>query len=178
VTTVLLAATTVMCGVLTVAFLGTLRTLTQLRLRLAGYGEGALPTSALLGAGVALPAELVDAIPDPGDDAIVAFLSGTCESCWSLADELGRVDVDQVLACVVDEADELAERLPARVTIVEPSAAARAAESLGIDVTPVVIHQRDGYVVGASYGSSAHTVSDVNALAAASGPPLRREVIR
>jgi hypothetical protein len=88
--TVLLVLLTVSCALLTVAFLGALRTLAAVRLQLHGYG-GAGTAAMRIDFGRKLPDALVAAFPRSDGDGLVAFLSGDCETCWGLADELGAV---------------------------------------------------------------------------------------
>jgi hypothetical protein len=162
---VLAAAMTAMCVLLTVAFLGALRGVAELRLHLRGYAPAGLE-SLRLAAGNELPEQLVGALPRPGDDALIVFLSSGCQSCWELAVQLEEVGVDQVLACMLAEDQGLRDRLPTSATVAELGVARSAADALGVRSTPLVVLQRDGYILGTAAGVSAQSAKDLQRLVA------------
>lgn len=168
--TVLLVLLTVSCALLTVAFLGALRTLAAVRLQLHGYG-GAGTAAMRIDFGRKLPDALVAAFPRSDGDGLVAFLSGDCETCWGLADELGAVGKCPVVACLVGGDEKgLGERLGPGVIVAPRELARDVAEELRIDATPVVVLHRDGYIVASAIGTGVRDREDIDRLWLGIGP--------
>ena len=170
--TVLLVLLTAACVLLTIAFLGALRTLTALRLRLHGYG-GAGTAAMRIDYGRRLPDSLIEAFPGPAGDGLVAFLSTDCETCWNLAGELGSIRKCPVVACVVGAEEgegALRDRFGSDVIVAPRTLARGAAEEMRIDATPVVVLHRDGYIVASAIGTGVQDGADIERLWMGIGP--------
>ena len=157
-------ALVVMCVVLTVAFLASLRGIAELRLRLAVDSGLTGPPHLVIGR--RLPDQLLERLGEHQTESIVAFLSGTCGSCLQLAGELDRTAAP-VVACVVGPPDET-ERVLAAMPDGIPVITGDVAEQLRIDMTvqtfPTAVVQRDGYIVVIGQGSGADAAADLDDL--------------
>lgn len=152
-TAVLAVVLTVSCIALTVAFLGTLRTAAELRLRIAGAGDesGAFR----LDAGTSLSEKLLSSLPDLHAVGLLLFLSEDCSTCWQLVEQfhlLGLGDAPLAVCIIGRDKGDMRRRFPPKVLIIEPSIARDAARHFNIDTTPIAVVHRDGYVVGSARG--------------------------
>jgi hypothetical protein len=154
-------ALVVMCVVLTVAFLASLRGIAELRLRVAADSGLTGPPHLVIGR--RLPDRLLELLGEHGTESIVAFLSGTCGSCLQLASELDRTAAP-VVAVVVGGSDEVVAAVPEGVPVITGDVA----EQLRIDMTvqtfPTAVVQRDGYIVVIGQGSGADAAADLDDL--------------
>ena len=168
--TVFSIALTFTCVALTVGFLGTLRGIAEVRLRLAGAGN----TQFRLDAGTGLPEPLLAALADPRALGVLIFLSEDCGACWQLVDELPNLQLDgaPVTVCLIHaDTGKMRDKLGPGFNVVEADVAAQAARHLRIDSTPIVVVHRDGYVVGSAHGSSAESIGTLQRLWSASAMP-------
>jgi hypothetical protein len=165
-------ALTITCVALTIAFLGTLRGIAEVRLRLAGAGaEG---NQFRLDAGTGLPEGLLAVLPDPRRLSLLLFLSEDCPACWKLLDDLRAAPIEgaQVAICInSDDPKRIRARLGPRVTNVDGPLAAQIFKQFNINTTPVAVVHRDGYVVGSAYGASAESIDTLRRLWLASTQP-------
>jgi hypothetical protein len=146
---------TVTCVMLTIVLLANLRGIAELRLTIAGFTTDPVPRVARLDAGRALPDALISALYDPHEETLIVFLSTGCETCWRVARDLHNVVEVPVKVCVIGEnGDQLAATIREPVVCIDQAIAAGAAGELQVDVTPLAILQRDGYILGTAYGSS------------------------
>jgi hypothetical protein len=162
----ILLALTAATGLPTVAFLGTLRGLAEMRLRLAGHDFTGLEPMRT-DPGRPLPEELKAAFPAwtaaPGG---ILFLADDCPTCLRLAGELGSFPhVDRLLFCpVTGDGREIRERLPAAVTEVPEPVAVGLVDALNVWVTPVLVLQQDGYIVARGLASGAESLEAIENL--------------
>lgn len=162
-TTVITAALSLTCAVLTVALLGALRGIAELRLRLVRAGSGA-DGSFRLASGRVAPDLLNDALtPRIIGDALVAFLADDCEGCWEVAENLKQLGVaPSNLAIALDvDRGELRQELAPHGWFLPAEVAKSAALELGIDFTPVLIIVRDDAIVGVAYGTSVTSLDEL-----------------
>jgi hypothetical protein len=165
-------ALTLTCVALTIAFLGTLRGIAEVRLRLAG--AGADESQFRLDAGTGLPEGLLAVLPDPRRLSLLLLLSDDCPACWKLLDDLRAAPIDgaQLATCInSDDSRKIRARLGPRATIVDGLLAGQIFKQFKINATPVAVVHRDGYVVGSAYGSSAESVDALRRLWLASTQP-------
>jgi hypothetical protein len=148
---VVLSLLTVVCLLLTVVFLGTLRGVVELRLMLKGsIGSAAHPR---LDAGYPVPDVLLRALPEPQNTALIVFISEGCEPCSELVGLLPELRADQVLACVMGtDKGEIRGRLGADVIIADSATSSRAFEELKLKATPVAVVQHGGRIIGHAQG--------------------------
>ena len=112
---VVAVALVVLCVVLTVAFVASLRGIAELRIRLAGDDASGVP---MLIIGRPLPESLLSQVSDT--ESVVVFLSATCGSCLHLASELDQVEAPFV-ACVLGDPQDTAQvtaAIPAGVPVI------------------------------------------------------------
>jgi hypothetical protein len=160
--TVLAIVVTLSCIALTIAFLGTLRTAAELRLRIAGAGDQS--SGFRLDAGTGLPERLLASMPDLRAFGLLLFLSEDCSSCWQLVERLPLLGFGNgpVTVCVIGRDNgEMRRRLPSKTLVVEPSIARDAARHFNIDSTPTAVVHRDGYVVGSARGGGIERVQQL-----------------
>jgi hypothetical protein len=159
----ILVALTGAVVLLTVAFLGTLRGLAEMRLRLAGHDFTGLEPMRV-DPGRPLPDELKAAFPawtaGPGG---ILFLADDCPTCLRLASELGSfLHADRLLVChVAGPGTAIRERLPAAVTEIPEPVAAGVLSGLNVTMTPVVVLQQDGYIVARGVADGAETLEAI-----------------
>lgn len=168
---IFIVALTLACVALTFGFLGTLRGIAEVRLRLVGAGtEG---TQFRLDAGTGLPEVLLAALPDPRRLGMLLFLSEDCAACWKLLDDLSTVPIEgaPVTICINSIDTKMRAKLAPTVTLVDGDVAAQAFKQFKIDSTPVAVVHRDGYVVGSAYGSSAESIETLQRLWSGSSRP-------
>ena len=168
--TALLVVTGVAVIGLTVAVLGLLRRVTDLRLLLSGHSEA--PRSQLrMVAGRELPAGAVDG------DALLVFATAGCDSCTALLGELDHVRGGTVVVVPADgDAAELRPLVAEGVPLLDDGEARRLVDDLGIDTTPFVLAQRDGIILGHAYGESAASALHLEELWATLGVRPLEEV--
>lgn len=141
------------CAVLSVAVAGLLRRITDVKLALGGYTDE--PHPFVIDMGRLLPERVLEEIPRVEEDALILLGSVSCHLCHDLLAEVGLLR-RQVVVGVVPEPDGpdgsplVIGSCSATLTEEATSELVRAFE---IDHVPVAIVQRDGYVVGASYGT-------------------------
>src|SRR4051794_28355909 len=128
----LLVALTTCCVLLTVALLGSLRTLTGIRLQLQGHQP--LPNSRVkLEHGRRLPQDLLDLFPSEDGLGLVAFLAHGCLPCRELAADLAEFEGCPVVACVSHPTDENAfGGVLAAIPATPPETAEKLMSELGI----------------------------------------------
>jgi hypothetical protein len=150
------------CVVLTIAFLGCLRGIAELRLRLTGRGVD--PASQLI-IGRKLPELLVRLIPEPAADALVVFMSSSCGTCLGLAAELDKLAGRQVVACVLgDDSAALVGMLPPYVTVIQGGQAEAVDKELPMAMWPSAILQRDGFMMAVAMGGDANSAAALEQL--------------
>ena len=161
-----LLALTAATVLLTVAFLGTLRGIAEMRLRLAGHDFTGLEPMRT-DPGRPLPEELKAAFPAwaaaPGG---ILFLADDCPTCLRLAGELGSFPhLDRLLFCpVAGDGTEIRVRLPTAVTEIPEPVAAGLLGALNVWITPVLVLQQDGYIVARGLASGAETLEAIEHL--------------
>lgn len=161
-----LLALTAATVLLTVAFLGTLRGIAEMRLRLAGHDFTGLEPMRT-DPGRPLPEELKAAFPAwtkaPGG---ILFLADDCATCLRVAGELGSfTHADRLLLCrVTGDGTEIRKRLPAAVTDIPEPLAAGLVDAWNVTMTPVVVLQQDGYIVARGLASGADTLEAIESL--------------
>lgn len=156
--TAVVVVLTATCVILTIALLGALRGIAELRLRLVRAGSGA-DGQLHLSAGRVLPDLLTAALPDEGY-TLVAFLSDECETCWQVAAHLRELDVPVVVALEKDTGD-LRNRLDGHATFLPAEVAHSSTAELNITFTPVAVVVREGTVAGVAYGESVEDLSNL-----------------
>ena len=137
----------VLGAVLTVALLGSLRTLAGLRLELASAGRQHL-SGEMLAAGRPVPDFLRAALPWGEEDGLVVFLSSDCPLCAELISILPKLRIANVMVAPVGERDELLRELPSEELVLSEGVAKSAAEHFALEYVPLGIHVRDGVVIG------------------------------
>jgi hypothetical protein len=159
--TALLVVTAVAVATLTIAVLGLLRRVTDLRLLLSGHGD-VRRSSLRLVAGRQVP-------PLPDDplagDVLLVFASPGCDTCAALLGELDRVAGGGRVAVVPVDATA-ASLLPLAadgVEVLDDASAGVLVEDLAIDATPYVVALRDRFVLGHAHGESIASASQVQA---------------
>lgn len=158
---ILLIVLTLSTVMLTIAFLGALRGVAELRLRLQGHGRDLLTARMRVEEGRPLPPVLAPYVPAVGN-FVVAFLSSQCEACWRLSGDLRSFTEAPVFAALLGaDVTSLRERLDGSATEVPASAGTDAAREMNIEVTPVVVFFRDRFVVGSSWGDAAGSEKDI-----------------
>ncbi|HEV7708824.1 MAG TPA: hypothetical protein VGP16_11570 [Asanoa sp.] len=157
---VVAVALVVLCVVLTVAFVASLRGIAELRIRLAGDDASGVP---MLIIGRPLPESLLSQVSDT--ESVVVFLSATCGSCLHLASELDQVEAPFV-ACVLGDPQDTAQvtaAIPAGVPVI-----AGDTHRIGVDMKiktfPTAVVQRDGFIVVVGQGGGADTAADLDEL--------------
>jgi hypothetical protein len=164
--TVIIVILTAGCCVLTVALLGALRGIAELRLRLVRAGSGA-DKGLRLDSGRVLPEILVAALPDPRAATLVGFVSDDCAACLTLLDNLDRLDLppDRVaLAVTGKDTGELRGRFEGRAVILPSEVSHACADELGLEVTPVVVIAAAGAVAAVGYGDSLLSLDELRRL--------------
>lgn len=164
--TVIIVILTITCCALTVALLGALRGIAELRLRLVRAGSGA-DKGFRLDSGLVLPEILVAALPDPRAVTLVGFVSDDCAACLALLDQLERLDLApdrMALAVTGRDTGELRRRFEDRAAILAPEVSRACAEELGLDITPVVVIAAGGVVAAVAHGDSLQSVSELRRL--------------
>jgi len=163
--TVLVVVQTLVCVVLTVALLGALRGIAELRLRLLRIGGG-MDQQFRIDAGHDVPAVVAAALPDPRSTTLIAMLSDDCPACHTVADVLLELfdDPRDVVVGLSRELGALRSRLDGHVTFMTPEATAEAMAAWHLSSTPVVVVQRGGVVVGSAYGPSVQSVDELRDL--------------
>jgi hypothetical protein len=156
-----LVALTAAVVLLTIAFLGTLRGLAEMRLRLAGHDFTGTDAEAMrTDPGRPLPAKLEAAFPAwtaaPGG---ILFLADDCATCLRLAGELDSLPfADRLLVCHVGgDGAVTSKRLPETVTQIPEPIAEGLVSFLNIRLTPLLVLQQDGYIVGRGFAEGADT---------------------
>lgn len=165
-------ALTLTCAALTVGFLGTLRGIAEVRLRVLGAGRS--DAQFRLDAGTALPEQLIAVLPDPRALGLLAFLSEGCAACWELIENLPKLALNgtQIIYCVAKHADgKMRSRLGSDAIVVQQSVAEQVFKHFRIDSTPVVVLHRDGQVLGTAHGSAAQSIEGIYRLWSASAMP-------
>jgi hypothetical protein len=171
--TALLIVTAVAVATLTVAVLGLLRRVTDLRLLLSGHGDVARSSLRLV-AGRQVP-------PLPDDplegDVLLVFASAGCDTCAALLGELDRVAGGRV--AVVPTEGTAASLLPmvaGGVQVLDDAAARLVVDDLDIDATPYVVALRDRFILGHTHGESATSATQLQAFWAELGVRPLQEV--
>ena len=162
VATIGLAVLTATCCALTVALLGALRGVAELRLRLVRAGSVS-GDGFRLDSGRVLPELLEAALP--AEPTLVGFVSDDCHACRRLMDELDRLALPPdrvVLAVTGKDTGELRRR--ATASFLPDETAHAAAHELGLDFTPVVIIAANGAVAAVAYGESLHSREELQRL--------------
>src|SRR5438132_923063 len=83
-------ALTVSCAALTVAFLGTLRGIAEVQLRVRGVGS---ENKFRLNAGTSLPDVLMPSLSNPRALGLLLFVSEGCSACWQILEELPKLNL-------------------------------------------------------------------------------------
>lgn len=156
--TLVLVMLTATCGLLTVVLLGTLRGITELRLRLSGRTDA---SHTFVDAGTALPASLLQALPDPEAATLIAFVSDGCDACKELVTLLPTIPVTTVAGILGTDGGDIRSHLPDDTVIMDPAVTADVAEELGINGSPLIILQQSGRVIGSAYGVSTRTAEEL-----------------
>lgn len=162
ITVIALAVLTATCCALTVALLGALRGVAELRLRLVRAGSVS-GDGFRLDSGRVLPDLLSAAVP--AEPTMVGFVSDDCPACLHLLDELDHLGLPAgrlVLAVTGKDTGELRRR--AAVPVLPAEAAYAAAHDLGLDFTPIVIIAADGAVAAVAYGESLRSGDELRRL--------------
>jgi len=157
---VVAVALVVLCVVLTIAFVASLRGIAELRIRLAGADASGVPRLII---GRPLPESLLSHVSET--ESVVVFLSATCGSCLQLASELDQAEVPLV-ACVLGDArdtEQVIEAIPAGVPVIAGDTA-RIGVDMKITTFPTAVVQRDGFIVVVGQGSGADTAADLDEL--------------
>jgi hypothetical protein len=162
----ILVAMTAVVVVLTLSFLGTLRGIAELRLRILGHDfTGREPMRVDPGRG--LPIELTTAFPVwTKSQGAILFLADDCSACLKLADDLRSLrHAEQFLVCPTSKSRERLEALvPASMTMLSEELAAHVTSNLNVTMTPVAVIQQDGYIVGRGFGPGAETIEAIEHL--------------
>jgi len=156
--TIVLVLLTVTCALLTVVFLGTLRGIAELRLRLSGRTDA---SHTFIDAGTALPASLLQALPDPEAATLIAFVSDGCDACKELATLLPTVPVPVVAGILGHDGGDIRSHLGDDTVFVEAAITADVAREWSINGSPLIILQASGRVVGSAYGVSTRTADEL-----------------
>jgi hypothetical protein len=141
------------CAVLSVAVAGLLRRITDVKLTLGGYTDE--PRPFMIDMGRMLPQRVLQEIPRVEEDALILLGSASCHLCHDLLAEVGALR-RQVVVGVVPERDGTDGSplvIGSRSATLTEEATIELTRAFEIDQVPVAIVQRDGYVVGASYGA-------------------------
>src|SRR2546430_3860551 len=172
-------ALTVSCAALTVAFLGTLRGIAEVQLRVRGVGS---ENKFRLNAGTSLPDVLMPSLSNPRALGLLLFVSEGCSACWQILEELPKLNLGgaPVAVCRTSAGPgTMRERFASsQVTWIEETIAIQVVQQLGITSTPVIIVHRDGYVVGTAHGSSAESMDTIRRLWTAASSPTGFRVQR
>lgn len=168
--TVLGLSLVAVCALLTIVLLACLRGIAELRLQLSGVAAEAQRDRLL--AGRELPAVLRARLPWGREDGLVVFLSSDCPVCGELPELLARVRIGNIVAGLLHPDVELRERLLEHVGVLDEEAVRASAEELEVDATPMLIHQRDGVIVGTAYGEAATSVDELERFWTAGGARL------
>jgi hypothetical protein len=140
------------CAALSVGVAGLLRRITDVKLALGGYsGE---VRQFMIDIGRRLPESVLDELPDSSSDALLVVATTSCDVCERVLAELDRVP-GQVVAAVIEEKGVPVGRIEVAAGAGRLSSDASEELVRDFDITqvPVAIAQRDGYVVGAAYGT-------------------------
>jgi hypothetical protein len=164
--TIIIVILTISCCALTVALLGALRGIAELRLRLVRAGSGA-DKALRLDSGRVLPEILVAALPDPHAATFVGFVSDDCAACLALLEQLDRLELPPdrvVLAVTGKDTGEVRRRFEGRAAILPSEVAHAGADELGLEVTPVVVIAAAGAVAAVGYGDSLLSLTELRRL--------------
>jgi hypothetical protein len=161
----ILTLLTIVCVVLSVAFVGALRSIAELRMRLLGYGERPGQGTMRIDAGRPIPRALAENLPEGTGAGIVAFLSETCSTCWELAGELHLFEGGHVSAVLPGSvSSSMRERLGPDIQLMEPEVGLEISEDMQINMTPVVVLHENGLVIGSAVGQGAESIADLTNL--------------
>lgn len=155
-----LGVLTAVCVLLTVAFLGILRGVVELRLQMSGR-VGTSAASPELIAGRELPGALLRMLPNPQQPALIAFVSDGCSACEQMVALLPAIPVTTVACVLGKDSGEIREHLGSEVIVSDPADAQTAARALKLTTTPVVLLQHAGRVMGSASGMSTQTADEL-----------------
>jgi len=158
--TIVLVVLTAVCALLTVAFMGALRGIVEMRLQITGRGETS-PASMALMAGRELPGPLLRTLPDPMKPALIAFVSEGCDACEQMVALLPMVPVTTIACVLGKDTGEIRKLLDSRVIVADADFGDSAARALKLTATPVIILQYAGRVVGSASGVSTQTADEL-----------------
>lgn len=135
------------CFALTVATLGALRGVAELRLRLE-QGVSLFEQDWIM-AGKWLPASITERIARPDGESVILLLSEGCSSCRKAARLVMATTPLRVSAIIAGNSDL---SLGSDVEVISGSEGIAVLEELEVMDVPVAIHQRDGTILGSARG--------------------------
>lgn len=113
-----------------------------------------------LAAGEFLPSPIAEKLGG-SDDYLIAFLSSGCGSCAAAAAALADMPESTPIVVFAIGDGAAGAALAERAALYGGKTAATAAETLGLSAYPVLVHARDGRVVGSMYGNAASIAENV-----------------
>jgi hypothetical protein len=137
------------CAVLCLGVAGLLRRITDVKLALGGY-NGEI-RQFMVDIGRMLPEPVIAELPDPEMDALLVVASRSCETCHRLAGEVEALSGQVLVGVLPGDGPGLDT---GDVPLLSEEATERLATEFDLSQIPVVIAQREGYVVGAAYGET------------------------
>ncbi len=164
--TILGVVLTAACALITVALMGTLRRLAEIRLRLTGVTDGS-PTADVLQIprNTSFPEEVTSELPF-ADLGVIALLSDDCPDCRAVATSLQELRPQMAVhvALLGDDRGEIRRLLPSAASFLSRRAVEKLRGRYGINRTPVLIFHQGGTVVTSGHSKGIASIEQIGDL--------------